>query len=142
MYEGNIGFRRTETSCEPATKVNFRGMILVSTVVERPRLGSEPTIVNGYAMPLVGSVNEEVQWGTVRGFLVDASPCSEPSWDELLVSSPEPAANAPADGSSADASRARQTSAHDIPRLRDFNWRPLPSSLLRALKPRLGLREE
>jgi len=96
-------------------------MIRVSTVVESPRLGSEPTIVKGYAVPLVGSVNEEVQWGTVRGFLVDALPFSEPSWDELLVSSAGPAAKTPADGSSADARRARQTSAHDTPRFRDLN---------------------
>ena len=33
---------------------------------------------------------------------------------------------------------ARQTSTHDTPRFRDFNCRPLPSSLLRALTPRLG----
>jgi hypothetical protein len=41
------GMLRTETTWAPATNVNFSGMIRVATVVDSPRLGSEPTIVKG-----------------------------------------------------------------------------------------------
>src|SRR5260370_38355659 len=40
-------------------------MISVATVVEPSSRGSEPTIVNGYVTELVGSVKDELQYGTV-----------------------------------------------------------------------------
>src|SRR5260370_30907291 len=40
-------------------------MISVATVVEPSPRGSEPTIVNGYVTELVGSVKDELQYGTV-----------------------------------------------------------------------------
>jgi hypothetical protein len=96
-------------------KVKFSGMIIVSTVVDSPSRGSEPTIVKGYVTPFVGSVKLELQCGTVRGLREDALPWSEESEEsdeETEFSSARVAANAPAAGSRAVAVSARQASAH------------------------------
>src|SRR5260370_41625988 len=65
-------------------------MISVATVVEPSPLGSEPTIVNGYVTELVGSVKDELQYGTVLMVWNGVTPPAEanmgvPSGSELAA---------------------------------------------------------
>src|SRR3979490_143911 len=89
-------------------------MISERTVVDQPWRGSEPTIVKGYETPLVGSVNEEAQVGTVRA-LRELSPLLFPEVesdsDEEVEASSRAAANAVDAGTSA-APMSAAASAH------------------------------